>query len=933
MHTHFSKHLSMLMGVVSLAFLSHASAAQEPQAKKIISETPVFILDEFNVFGRRLPVGAEPSPLYSTEIKGIDLEEQVGLSFADLQRESPAFLGNVNNDQQANGGSGSQGLNLGGLGSSRTILLLNGFRAQTNSAVGVENGGFGNLALIAPSAIEKIGVFRGSSATVFGTDAIAGAVDFQLRSSTAPNLVGVAIEEVPSSGGDTYSAYGFRSFRKGRFSVVAGFSYLEREALPSRERELSASANFLPLGGIDRRSLSFPGRITLGPPETANEQVLNDSVSIPASIADYRNLDVTNDRFDFAETSLVVPENRLLSGMIGFQAEPLKDTIVHSHLVFSQQDFFTELAPAPWSSLTGNLLDAARMSPHLPVTPAENLIGFTYRSFELGNLTNDWQRRAIWGDTKLTKALGPDSSVSIGFSASYVDIENRISGIADAQILEGAIAEGSFNPFGRAFSAGIIPSGALTGQSYENELALREAAVVPTDNYEEAHLALIASGTHNELNIGPFLASGLLGTEFRFEHVRADPDPFWALESNLGGLPVSPFGANRASGALFGELIINALHKETYPLLSVRLNGRLEGAFDSATGGPSSNDANSYVVAVVGVDVAFRPSEKLIFTLGCATGFRSPSLFESFGGTVLDSPPLIDPLGFTPVGTSIPSSVSSNPDLDPERSLSLNAIVDIEPTLIPSLKLSASAYFTRIRDVVSNGAQFILSQNANGQPNEVNVSGDISLAAPFSDRISRDPISGIVLGVDSSFFNASMIETSGLDLLLEYEKEWASHGALRFFTEVKYILNYRIESVSGAEAMDIAGSFVDSRSNRLSPGAVPRWKAAFGAQYQKGPVLLSTRITHIPTLRDDPLFTSSPSGRDIEAYTRFDFRVRLEVSKILSKAPRGTAFSVGLENAFDRQPPFAAGAVENGFDSSTYDIRGRVVSIELGVPF
>jgi outer membrane receptor protein involved in Fe transport len=43
----------------------------------------------------------------------------------------------------------------------------------------------------------------------------------------------------------------------------------------------------------------------------------------------------------------------------------------------------------------------------------------------------------------------------------------------------------------------------------------------------------------------------------------------------------------------------------------------------------------------------------------------------------------------------------------------------------------------------------------------------------------------------------------------------------------------------------------------------------------------------------------------------------------------GTTITVGMNNIFDQDPPFVAAAFENGYDESTFDIKGRFWYVAL----
>ncbi|MEO0410808.1 MAG: TonB-dependent receptor [Pseudomonadota bacterium] len=80
-------------------------------------------------------------------------------------------------NSQFNGGSIGTGVNLRGLGSGSTLVLLNGRRIAPSSAI----GDFVDVSLIPASAIERVEVLTDGASSIYGGDAVAGVINFILR--------------------------------------------------------------------------------------------------------------------------------------------------------------------------------------------------------------------------------------------------------------------------------------------------------------------------------------------------------------------------------------------------------------------------------------------------------------------------------------------------------------------------------------------------------------------------------------------------------------------------------------------------------------------------------------------------------------------------------------------------------------------------------
>lgn len=76
-----------------------------------------------------------------------------------------------------NGGAIGAGVNLRGLGSGSTLVLLNGRRIAPSSAI----GDFVDISMIPASAIERVEVLTDGASSIYGGDAVAGVINFIMR--------------------------------------------------------------------------------------------------------------------------------------------------------------------------------------------------------------------------------------------------------------------------------------------------------------------------------------------------------------------------------------------------------------------------------------------------------------------------------------------------------------------------------------------------------------------------------------------------------------------------------------------------------------------------------------------------------------------------------------------------------------------------------
>ncbi len=161
--------------ILGIALISAPSFAQEAPEDTELSED---IEDEaIVVTGSRLNSnpnlqGAQPILSVSQE----DIQAQGAVRVEDLVNQLPqVFAGQAG--EVSNGSSGTSTLNLRGVGSVRTLVLIDGRRLPYGSA----NISSANLDLIPTQLIERVDVLTGGASAVYGSDAIGGVANFILK--------------------------------------------------------------------------------------------------------------------------------------------------------------------------------------------------------------------------------------------------------------------------------------------------------------------------------------------------------------------------------------------------------------------------------------------------------------------------------------------------------------------------------------------------------------------------------------------------------------------------------------------------------------------------------------------------------------------------------------------------------------------------------
>ena len=164
-----------------------------------------------------------------------------------------------------NPGNGTASLNLRGLGAARTLVLVNGRRwmfYDTNQIV--------DLNTIPQFLLESVDVVTGGASAVYGSDAIAGVVNFRLKDVQGVELGGqYSITE--RGDGMRYEVHGAigSEFADGRGSATVYAEYYNRDSIFQGDREFS---NFALGGELD--GVGYQIVQDLADPHRVSDQVL-----------------------------------------------------------------------------------------------------------------------------------------------------------------------------------------------------------------------------------------------------------------------------------------------------------------------------------------------------------------------------------------------------------------------------------------------------------------------------------------------------------------------------------------------------------------------------------------------------------------------------------------------------------------------------------
>ncbi len=245
------------------------------------------------VTGSYIPTAETESALPVTVYTAEVLQKQGANTPVEGLRQLPSFVGNAATENDSNGGNGQANINLRAIGAANTLTLINGRRAFEYSDINA----------IPIGAVRRTEVLKDGASAIYGSDAVAGVVNFILLNGPG---------EAPYQGAEIFALYGNTTesdahvrqvyIRGGvatdKVSIAAAGEYYSRANLFSRDRAKLAGtadltnssipalnpAGFDPLnrGGKNNNSPTFAGRASIVNPIT----ILANGTLLPGNFPD-----------------------------------------------------------------------------------------------------------------------------------------------------------------------------------------------------------------------------------------------------------------------------------------------------------------------------------------------------------------------------------------------------------------------------------------------------------------------------------------------------------------------------------------------------------------------------------------------------------------------------------------------------------------------
>ena len=870
--------LAIAFGAASTAAFSASSFAAE-------EKDGVEKVERIQVTGSRIRrTDLEGSiPVTVIDRAAIDMSGQTSVS--DLLRNTSFNSAGSFRPQSGSSAQGVSQVNLRGLGSERSLILVDGRRLPKSPSTGNSQ----DLNSIPMAAVERIEILSDGASAVYGSDAIAGVINVITRKdfNGVELRIGAGDVSLPNEGGDREEGSAVFGASSDNASVIGGVSWNNRDIIYENAYDW-----------VEPGASSF-GVNALK--EAGYRSIISEAECNSLENFMYSSTGACGYNFNATNANEASTGNQ--SAFLKAEYEINDDWKIMSHTLVSKTKSFGRYAPS--LNDAGDAAFLSDDSPNNPINPnsafydaefaayidskrAEDVangedprdVQIRHRFAALGNRDNSVDN---WSTDFLLSAEGQIGDVFVDFGVrknktkTYEIGRNYLMG-SNARVAMDSGAYMLNDPFGARFT---------TDAEKSDYQALLSGLKVTTSrigifNQEEA----FASASFDVLEIGGGMIQAVVGAEYRKEEYSDTYDSL-SEAGQVGGSSGNSAGGSRdVKGAYFEALI---------PILE-DLEMSVAGRYDTY-----SDYGNDFSPKV---SFKYDLMEGLVLRASYGEGFRAPTLDITTAKPAPDNPSVSDDPSCLNLGelagcdVQVNAITLANPEIGSESSEQLSFGLAYQPT--DWLNFSADYYDIEISNMIRFfGATTILNREQSGDP------------IPAGLGVERLDNGGIDL-ITQGYANEGSWAINGLDLNLNTTFDFGNAGTFRQTLQ----WSHQFESK------------IDGGRNTLKDPGEPQDRAVLNNSYVWNDFDFAWNINLIGKQYED-VTQNDDGGVDrtgnIATWITHDLQLTYSLST-------GTTIALGMQNAFEKEPQLSSFGGRN-YNFNLYDAYGRVSYIRFTQSF
>ena len=864
-----------------------------------------------------------------------------------------------------NPGGGVATLNLRGLGENRNIVLVNGRRYMFYDTSQIVD-----LNTIPAFLISNVDVLTGGASAIYGSDAIAGVVNFKLRTDVQGIEVGSQYSITERGDGrrwDSYVALG-SDFADGRGHITAYGEYYKRDSIFQGARSFSQRA----LG--DGTVNGAPGLVPLGSPSVPNGRFYvnpttttiggvayargSGSLSANSTLGQYYTGPNTSrpfttaDYYNYApDNYLQVPQERWLTGAYAnYEINEHFNPYLEVSYVNNRVD--NELAATPISGTFGIRID----NPYLSAADAASIAAINQQQLAINAATLAQNPSATLPYTPGIVNVGLASRTNAVSSRRQLDDRSAFRALIG---MTGEITNGltydAYYSYARTRNGqvqyGNISRAAFTAELLANRLNIfgpgqiaaeeAQAIGITTQNTDISELQVAqasVSGNLFDLGLGGGAVAFALGGEYRSVSSQFIPDQALSSGDVVGFNGGDPTQGGYNVKEIFGELSVPLLGgRPFFQRLELHGAGRYSDYSLRGVGG---------VWTYTG-DVTWAPVRDFTVSGTYSRAVRAPNVAELFGGQANGFPNATDPCATAgaqnnatlvslctatgvPAGaigtgralqpsTQIEGLFGGNANLSQEVSDTYTVKATFSPRFLPGFNISADYFNIKIDNVVTSlgggvGGILNLCYNVIQDADSIYCRA----IARNADGTIQNPTF-----VTATNANAASLRTSGIDLTADYTQQlgfgmFGNASKLNASFLGTWTKNNDFAPVAGQDPYYCAGNFGVNYCG--SPQSTFKWTSRLSLI--DGPLTSSLRWRHLSGVKADSIENGGEDPADL-AVPRLRAKDYLDLAFSFDLTDQYN-LSFGVNNIGDVKPQLIGSDQQQANTyPGVYDVLGR----------
>jgi iron complex outermembrane recepter protein len=869
-------------------------------------------------------------------------------------------------------GSGSTTVSLRNLGAKRVLVLVDGIRwINESSASGVSAAV--DLNTIPFSAVDRVEILTDGASSLYGSDAIAGVVNIITKKQQQGSELHVYGADYETGNGATQSANLSIGGNASGYDFFLDLSHFDQKRISSND--WSQSRFPVPRTGVRFGSAGTPTTlseffdpandehidpVTMVPlcpmidtdgdmvadsafcDITANGTAAGPSFVQPFDATGFHPFDfgATGDRFNFAQYNLLLTPSQRSALFTQVRRDVGDNMSAWFRGMFQSRESVNQAAPEPIfigpDAGTGGLADTIDVD----VTNIYNPFGYTLDSG--GNFVFAGRRPVEGGPRVFTQNV-ETRYMSAGIQGGLDLMDKHY--FWDFSLLSGRNratqeVKGSYNiaHIARALgpdancTAPCVPLNLFGGPGTITPDMLAYIGFTENDKSVQGIDGWSANLSGGLLPLPAGMLEIATGVEHRRLSASYSPDAI-VTAGETNGVPSLPTSGAYSVDELYVEgripLLSDAPAAKALEL-SVALRYSDYSTFGSTTNGK--------------LGARWQANDEFTVRATFAEGFRAPSVGELYGSPARFDATINDPcegatgqaatncvaLGvpnpatFVQPNPQISIRTGGNPDLDPETAESTTGGVIYSPGWAVSQSWSDHMDFelTYYDHSITDSIQSIDAQTQ--------LDRCVATLDPaFCNGITRAATGGIN-GFDNTLRNLGTVDTSGLDIGVEWAGPAMDIGKLSASWQSTYVDEYKaVSKATGLREPNRPGVEVNDSS-------IPRFRSNLHLGWRGDAIEGGWTLRYISSLTEEcgrvtpfPVCSNQAAGtNDLDAILYHDVRVNWHVPTM-----QNVRVGAGVNNVFGTDPPICVSCSLNGYDASLYDLPGQFGYLEATVGF